>query len=325
MTELRRGARERTTDSLWRALMRAASAVPRRLEKELAGQAVSASELDVLLALVRESPDPVRIGEIANGTGMSFSRASRAVGSLERRGWAERRACDSDGRGNQARITADGAALLHLLDAQLALRSEILAPVTGGDSSEFLTSCLDAIADRADADPAPTPAPALPMPVPSHAVDAGPARPAGGLDPAGLLDDLVRAQIEVWNAAEHALRSTSGVALPWYEALRVVGAEGSVRGADLARALLITESGASKLLARIEAAGLLVREADPADARASRFSLTDAGRTSLGEASEAVRAALPSVMGDRLEADEIAHLASLLAKFRRGPDVSPCA
>jgi DNA-binding MarR family transcriptional regulator len=56
------------------------------------------------------------------------------------------------------------------------------------------------------------------------------------------------------------------------------------RPTDLARELRITGSGVTRALLPLEKRGILKRERDPGDARASRVTLTSAGRTLLAEA-----------------------------------------
>jgi DNA-binding MarR family transcriptional regulator len=50
-----------------------------------------------------------------------------------------------------------------------------------------------------------------------------------------------------------------------------------LRITELRDDVLLTQPGLSRLIARLEATGLVEREADPDDARASRIRLTDAG------------------------------------------------
>lgn len=65
---------------------------------------------------------------------------------------------------------------------------------------------------------------------------------------------------------------------------RGVMAIGTLRVGDLSRALRITIGGASKLVDRIERAGLLARQPDPHDRRAALVALTPAGRHKLSVA-----------------------------------------
>ena len=84
---------------------------------------------------------------------------------------------------------------------------------------------------------------------------------------------------------------------------------------DLARALRITVGATSKLVDRVEAAGLIRRELDADDRRASRVVLTDAGKQSLTEASTTYTAELASVLDATLTADE---LAAAVTRTREG-------
>ena len=67
-------------------------------------------------------------------------------------------------------------------------------------------------------------------------------------------------------------------------ALAGAPAEG-LRPTELAAALEISPSGATRAVLPLEKRGILSRRADPADARASRIGLTAAGRTLAAEAS----------------------------------------
>ncbi len=66
-------------------------------------------------------------------------------------------------------------------------------------------------------------------------------------------------------------------------ALAVVEQYQPVRVGHFAQGYLSSQPAATKLLARLEEAGLVLREASPTDGRASQFSLTDAGRERLAE------------------------------------------
>jgi DNA-binding MarR family transcriptional regulator len=64
-------------------------------------------------------------------------------------------------------------------------------------------------------------------------------------------------------------------------ALSSIDALGSVRLGDLAAAERVTSPTLTKIVANLEAAGLVHRSADPDDRRAARVSLTAAGRSRL--------------------------------------------
>src|SRR4051812_46785652 len=93
------------------------------------------------------------------------------------------------------------------------------------------------------------------------------------------LRDLVSLEIVLWDRMNTRLKEEHHLSLAFFESLYFIGgsSDGSVRIGDLARALRITVGAASKLVDRIEAAGLIRRELDADDRRASRVALTDAG------------------------------------------------
>jgi MarR family transcriptional regulator, multiple antibiotic resistance protein MarR len=91
-----------------------------------------------------------------------------------------------------------------------------------------------------------------------------------------LFEQLVRAETRLWNQLDRQLAS-EGTPLGWFAALRVVAATSGCRVSDLAQVLDISQGGASKLVDRLVAAGLLARTVDPADRRASRLALTREG------------------------------------------------
>jgi DNA-binding MarR family transcriptional regulator len=76
------------------------------------------------------------------------------------------------------------------------------------------------------------------------------------------------------------LRARTGLALSDYEVLLHLGRAdgGRRRMADLASSVLLTASGTTRAVDRLERDGLVRRSPDPADGRATFVSLTAAGR-----------------------------------------------
>lgn len=113
------------------------------------------------------------------------------------------------------------------------------------------------------------------------------------------LNDLVRLEISLWNQINASLQEKHALSLAFFEVLYAIGQteEGSLRVGDLARALTITVGAASKLADRIVAAGLVRRELDSEDRRASRLALTDAGQRRL----DAANATYASALSTRLD------------------------
>lgn len=119
------------------------------------------------------------------------------------------------------------------------------------------------------------------------------------------LSDLVRLEIALWNRIDARLRDEHGLSLAFFWPLYVVGrSSGGLRVGEIAEALGLTAGGASKIVDRVERMGLLQREPDPEDRRASRVVLTDAGRSTLDSASETYEIEMAKMLDAALSADQ---------------------
>ena len=100
------------------------------------------------------------------------------------------------------------------------------------------------------------------------------------------VSDLIRLEIALWERVDARLRERHGLSLAFFESLYFISQapKGGLRVGDLANALRVTVGGTSKLVDRVEAAGLLARGADPDDRRASRVTLTREGKRKLSAA-----------------------------------------
>ena len=112
------------------------------------------------------------------------------------------------------------------------------------------------------------------------------------------LTDLIRLEILLWNRIDAGLKRRHDLPLAYFEALYMISRapDGGLRIGDLAEGLRVTVGGTSKLVDRIEAAGLLRRVADPVDRRASRIVLTPAGRRKLTAATKTYAADLAATV-----------------------------
>ena len=96
-------------------------------------------------------------------------------------------------------------------------------------------------------------------------------------------EEAWRALITAYSAAVEGIeRGLSEARLPplgWYDVLLELSAapEYRLRMHELARAVVLSRSGLTRLVDRLEKAGLLRREPDPADGRGSFAVLTDEG------------------------------------------------
>jgi DNA-binding MarR family transcriptional regulator len=96
-----------------------------------------------------------------------------------------------------------------------------------------------------------------------------------------LFDDLVRLETELWDAVDERLRTVTVLPLTWFEPMSVIDRMEGCRVHDIAHALGITVGGTSKLVDRIEAAGLCHRRPNPDDRRSTLIALTPAGEARL--------------------------------------------
>jgi DNA-binding MarR family transcriptional regulator len=88
----------------------------------------------------------------------------------------------------------------------------------------------------------------------------------------------IRALVRRFALSERADVACCGMTVAQAATLDVLKAEGALRLSELGRRLGITPSTLTRNLARLEAAGLVVRSGDADDARAFQVALTEAGR-----------------------------------------------
>jgi DNA-binding MarR family transcriptional regulator len=129
--------------------------------------------------------------------------------------------------------------------------------------------------------------------------------------------DLIRLEIALWDRVDTRLRKSHELPLAFFESLFVVSRVrgGSMRVGDLARALRVTVGGTSKLVDRIERAGLLAREPDPDDRRASRVALTAAGKRKLAAAVKTYEAEMASILGGVLSPEEHRQMSDYISRL----------
>jgi DNA-binding MarR family transcriptional regulator len=91
--------------------------------------------------------------------------------------------------------------------------------------------------------------------------------------------------------------------------------EGQLRMSSLADAVLLSRSGLSRLVTRLESQGLIERADCPNDARGAFAAITDEGRARLGEARTTHRAGVRSRFLDRLSEREQRQLAKAWSRL----------
>ena len=131
-----------------------------------------------------------------------------------------------------------------------------------------------------------------------------------------LFADLVRLEIELWNAVEARLRAELGEGLATAQTLAVVAAVQDCRVHDIVRGLSITVGGASKTVDRLERHGLVARRPHPSDRRSSVIALTRAGATTQAKAQRLIAAELGARVGGVLSDRALDQLHGAIAKLR---------
>ncbi len=114
------------------------------------------------------------------------------------------------------------------------------------------------------------------------------------------------------------VQAASGLEPGWYDvlaALRRSGPPYRLRPTDFAGALMLTSSGTTKRLDRLERAGLVARSPDPQDRRGILISLTPAGRDLVDAVTDAHLANEARLLEGLTEAEQ-RRLADLLRKLQ---------
>jgi DNA-binding MarR family transcriptional regulator len=131
---------------------------------------------------------------------------------------------------------------------------------------------------------------------------------------------LVRTHARLWDQAEAQMRSDSGLSMARYDVLMQLDTRGGrLRLSELAATIVLSPSGLSKLVDRMEAAGLLRREPDPRDARSTFARITPGGWSVVRAARERHHAWLQQAFGDVLDDTDLSDLTRILQRLDARP------
>ena len=144
-------------------------------------------------------------------------------------------------------------------------------------------------------------------------------RPELDHSPVGVVGRVSRLAREIEARLETVYRE-HGLEPGWHDVLATLrrsGPDYRLRPSEFSGALMLTSSGTTKRLDRLEAAGLIARTPDPTDRRGTLITLTEAGHAALD------RTIGPHLDNERdliaaLSPREQEQLAALLRKLRRG-------
>ena len=152
---------------------------------------------------------------------------------------------------------------------------------------------------------------------PERGEDAGPAVRA--------FTRLLRANASVTRLLSAELLEEHGLSINDYEALLVLSrADGQrLKRVDIARQLLLTPSGITRLLEGLERAGWVCKRACDSDARVTYAVLTEAGYEKLKEASRTHHEDIGRMFTDHFSEQELDELSELLGRLVSDPRCMP--
>jgi DNA-binding MarR family transcriptional regulator len=101
--------------------------------------------------------------------------------------------------------------------------------------------------------------------------------------------------------------------------------EQRLRRIDLARSVLLTASGITRLLDGLESSGLVAKERCDSDARVTYAVLTKSGVKKIEEARESHLADIEELFGSRFAPQELEQLAELLARLPLAQTSEACS
>lgn len=144
--------------------------------------------------------------------------------------------------------------------------------------------------------------------------------PAQGIDPRDAWHRLLQVSSLVLRELHRALDAEDRIAVTEFDVLITLdNAPGhALRMTDLAGATMLSSGGLTRLVARLEQRGLLLRTPDPDDARAFLATLTAAGEGKLADARRTHDAVLNRLIGPHISARDLRALERALGSILDG-------
>ncbi|RRI06888.1 MarR family transcriptional regulator [Mesorhizobium tamadayense] len=132
---------------------------------------------------------------------------------------------------------------------------------------------------------------------------------------------LMRVSRQLVEKTEDTLKTSGLPPLAWYDVLHELAeaGEGGLRPFELIDRVLLAQYNVSRLLARLEADGLVEKLPVSDDGRGQTVRITPAGRETRRRIWAVYGASIADLMGDRLSAKELETLAALLGRLRDPP------
>ena len=136
--------------------------------------------------------------------------------------------------------------------------------------------------------------------------------------------DLLRAHVALTSILEKELDEERQLPLTWYDVLvNLNAAGGRLRMQELARSVLLSKSGLTRLVDRMETAGLVTRQACSVDRRGTEAVMTEEGERALREAAPIHIRGVEEHFATHLDDEELSVMSRALAKLLDANE--PCA
>jgi DNA-binding MarR family transcriptional regulator len=131
----------------------------------------------------------------------------------------------------------------------------------------------------------------------------------------GVWRSYLRTHTAIVRKLERDLTEQAGMPLAWYDVLLVLAEapDDRLRMAELAERVLLSRSGLTRLVDRLQAEGLVERQPYPGDARGTYTVLTAAGRARLRAAAPVHLAGIDTYFLRAFSEDQLRTLQALLA------------
>lgn len=132
---------------------------------------------------------------------------------------------------------------------------------------------------------------------------------------------LMRVSRQLVEKTEYVLKAGGLPPLAWYDVLHELAeaGEGGLRPFELIDRVLLAQYNVSRLLARLEADGLLEKLPVSDDGRGQTVRITPSGREMRRRIWAVYGASIAELMSDKLSAKELETLAALLGRLREPP------
>ena len=130
------------------------------------------------------------------------------------------------------------------------------------------------------------------------------------------LHALARVRARIWQALDRELQAREQISMTWFEVLaRLAENDGALPMNELASALLSSPSGMTRLVDRIEFAGLVRRRPHESDRRVTLVELRDQGRDLLERVMPDIKRVVVEGFASRISEEQAHSLRSILEQL----------